>query len=341
MAEVSIIVPVYQVEKYIRQCVDSILAQTFKDFELILVDDGSTDKSGEICDEYAKVDGRVKVIHQTNRGVAAARNNAVRCAEGAYICFVDADDWIEDTMIENCVNHMEAYDADVLRHGYTMEVWQDSGCQRIEKKSEPFFAEYLTNNQIAEQMENFWKDCSNYVWNYFFRKETVGHIEFPEIKISEDHIFVLKVLQECKKICYLREEPYHYCMRMGSSANRWQEEGIDCQLQMIQSCHEFMEHFGISGDRKERILSNIIISAYSYVIYLLSFPDCKWSVQEKINKIKEVREELEVEKYTSYVITDKLPLADRIKQKLICKKKEKLLILIGPVFLKTVRKVKS
>ena len=94
MAEVSIIVPVYQVEKYIRQCVDSILAQTFTDFELILVDDGSKDMSGQICDEYAGMDTRVKVIHQKNSGVASARNHGITCATGIYLCFVDADDLI-------------------------------------------------------------------------------------------------------------------------------------------------------------------------------------------------------------------------------------------------------
>ena len=92
MAEVSIIVPVYQVEQYIRQCVDSILAQTFTDFELILVDDGSKDQSGKICDEYARMDARVKVIHQNNSGVAVARNNGIAYSNGRYLCFVDADD---------------------------------------------------------------------------------------------------------------------------------------------------------------------------------------------------------------------------------------------------------
>ena len=126
MAEVSIIVPVYQVEKYIRQCVDSILGQTFTDFELILVDDGSTDRSGEICDEYAGMDERVKVIHQKNCGVASARNDGMSRANGCYLCFVDADDWIEETMIEKCISYMKVHDADVLRHGNTMELWDDT-----------------------------------------------------------------------------------------------------------------------------------------------------------------------------------------------------------------------
>lgn len=338
MAEVSIIVPVYQVENYIRQCVDSILAQTFTDFELILVDDGSKDQSEQICDEYAEMDKRVKVIHQKNSGAAAARNNGISYADGRYLCFVDADDWIEDTMIEKCVFHMKEYDADVLRHGHTMELWKDGKCVNEQKKNAPNFSKSLTHKQITEEMEKFWISCSNYVWNYFFKKEAIGQIRFPEIKISEDHIFVLKVLENCKKICFLSEECYHYCMRMGSSANRWQEEGIACQLEMVQSCHHFMDQFGIETERKMRLLSNIIINAYSYVIYLLCFSECKWSVKEKMTRIVEVRKELEVDQYTSYVESTGLSIGDRIKQKLICLRQEKLLILFGPIFMKVVRK---
>ena len=100
MAEVSIIVPVYQVEKYIRQCVDSILAQTFTDFELILVDDGSKDGSGQICDEYAAMDRRVKVIHKENGGLSDARNRGMDQAAGNYFMFIDSDDYIAPTMLE-------------------------------------------------------------------------------------------------------------------------------------------------------------------------------------------------------------------------------------------------
>ena len=338
MAEVSIIVPVYQVEKYIRQCVDSILAQTFTDFELILVDDGSKDKSGQICDEYAGRDGRVRVIHQKNRGVAAARNHGMAYANGKYICFVDADDWIEDTMIVKCVSQIKKYDADILRHGYTMQLWKDEKCVSEEKKNAPNFAKVLTHDQIAKKMETFWQNCSNYVWNYFFKKETIGQIRFPEIKISEDHIFVLEVLENCKKICFLSENIYHYCMRMGSSANRWQETGIWCQLEMIRACHRFMDSFGIVSERKKKLMANMVLNAYSYAIYLLCFPECTWSVRRKMMKISEVRKELEVDQYVSYAVLSGLPIGDRIKLILICWKQEKLLLLLGPIFMKVVRK---
>ena len=338
MAEVSIIVPVYQVEKYIRQCIDSILAQTFTDFELILVDDGSKDRSGQICDEYAGMDKRVKVIHQKNSGVAAARNSGITCANGNYLCFVDADDWVEDSMIARCISQMKETDADILRHGHTMELWKDGKCENADKKNAPAFAKTLTHDQIAEKMELFWSNCSNYVWNYVFKKEVIGQIRFPALTISEDHVFVLKVLEKCQKICFLSGNEYHYCMRMGSSANRWQETGIGCQLEMIRGCHHFMNHFSIETERKKRLLANIIINAYSYVIYLLCFPECKWSVKQKMVKISEMRKKLDVDQYTPYAVLAGLSRGDKIKQQFICRRQEKWLIILGPIFMRIVRK---
>ena len=338
MAEVSIIVPVYQVENYIRQCVDSILEQTFTDFELILVDDGSKDRSGQICDEYARIDERVKVIHQDNCGVATARNHAIDSASGNYLCFVDADDWIENTMVEKCIAKIEKYDADVLRHGHVMELWNADKCVGQEKKNVPDFVEEFPHNQIAKNMEKFWENCSNYVWNYFFRKEAIGSLRFPDIKISEDHIFVLNVLEQCEKICILSDSVYHYCMRMGSCANRWQEEGIECQMKMIQACHHFMNCFEMESERKRKLLSNMILSAYAYTIYLLCFPECKWSIKEKMAKLREVREKLKVDLYVPYAQASGLSCGDKIKQKLIAHGQEKLLIIFGPIFMRVVRK---
>lgn len=338
MAEVSIIVPVYQVEKYISQCIDSILSQTFTDFELILVDDGSRDNSGKICDEYVRKDKRVRVIHRENRGVAAARNNGIENAVGEYICFVDADDRIDDTMLRHCVDFIKECGADVLRHGHVTELWKDGKCVSERKMSVPDFETPLTHGQIADEMEKFWQNCTNYVWNYFFKRTVLDGIRFPDIKVSEDHIFVLEALQKCEKICFLPNEPYHYCMRMGSSANRWQETGIECQLDMVGACHKFMDAFKIVGERKTKILSSLILNAYSYAIYLLCFPECKQSFKEKSAKINSVRKNLQVDLYVPYADCVGLSAGDKIKRKLICLHMEKLLLLLGPIFMRVVRK---
>lgn len=341
MAEVSVIVPVYQVEQYIRPCVDSILAQTFTDFELILVDDGSTDRSGEICDAYARMDARVCVIHQNNEGVASARNHGLEQAHGTFICFVDGDDWIAPDMFEKCVNQMKEQDADVLRHGHIMELWKDGRCVQAIPKDAPDFIQVLTHDRIKAEMESFWKNCSNYVWNYFFAKETIGNVRFPLLRISEDHIFVLQVLQQCKKITFSKENPYHYGMRMGSSANRWQETGIHCQLEMIRACHEFMEEFGIEEMRKKKLLSQMIFQAYSYSIYLLCFPECRLSLRKKLEYIRQVRAALVLDEYLAYVSSPELCGGDRLKFYLICRGKEHFLLRMGPLFLRIVRKARG
>ena len=117
MPELSIIVPVYKVEKYLPKCLDSILAQTFTDFELILIDDGSPDRCGDICDEYAAKDDRLIVIHQENKGVSAARNAGLDIARGEYIGFVDSDDWIEPEMYETMLATAKESEAEIVACG--------------------------------------------------------------------------------------------------------------------------------------------------------------------------------------------------------------------------------
>ena len=150
MAEVSIIVPVYQVEKYIRQCVDSILAQTFTDFELILVDDGSKDMSGKICDEYAGMDGRVKVIHKENGGLSDARNIGMDQAVAHYFMFVDSDDYIAPTMVECLYESISNEKADIAACNYLYFFEND----RKKDFSTNINAEILTGKEIFYNRKN-------------------------------------------------------------------------------------------------------------------------------------------------------------------------------------------
>lgn len=338
MAEVSIIVPVYQVEQYLHKCIDSILSQTFKDFELILVDDGSYDKSGIICDEYAVQDNRIQVIHQKNQGVSVARNIAMQKARGEYLCFIDADDWIESTMIEKYMKEIKKNNADILRHGYTMDLWKDNSITQTKVYKAPNFCVKLSKDEIPEQMERFWENCSNYVWNYFFKTDFIVNIKFQSIKISEDHIFVLEALQKCKNIIFVQDNSYHYCMRMGSTANKWEETGIQCQLAMIKSCHEFMDYFHVRKEEKKKYMASKIIEAYSYSIYLMCFPKCRFTFKEKMKELYSIRTELQLDQYVSYAKGKSSSILNQIKIYLICRKMESILVAIGPIFMRLVRK---
>ena len=332
MAEVSIIVPVYQVEKYIRKCIESIQAQTFSDFELILVDDGSKDASGKICDEYAKKDDRIKVIHKKNEGVALARNDGIKLSKGKYVCFIDGDDWIEKFMIENCMNRILDTEADVIFHGYKQELWKNKVVINIEEKSTSDFFDTLTHSEMSEKMEMLWPYCSSYVWNYFFTREIIKEECFPDIKISEDHIFILNVLKRCNKISFLNDSSYHYCMKMGSSANRWNDTGLLCQIKLIETCYKFSEQ------RKRKLMAQITLRAYSYAIYTFCFPECKISVKEKMRRLNEMKKQLNLNEFIPYVEMKGLSFSEKIKTKMICNKMEILLVLAGPIFMKVVRR---
>lgn len=209
MAEVSVIVPVYQVKQYLRACVDSILAQTFSDFELILVDDGSKDGSGQLCDEYARQDARVRVIHQENGGPSAARNRGLELAAGEYFMFVDSDDTIDPTMLACLHRRITEEQADLAACNY---------CYCFEDDHSKNFAtqvpgEVLSGAEVYYDRKNdrshgFW----TVVWNKLYRSKTLGTLRFPEGKSCEDEFWAndlyqrdirLVVLPEC--LCFYRQ----------------------------------------------------------------------------------------------------------------------------------------
>lgn len=185
MSKISVIVPVYNVEKYIGKCIESILSQTFTDFELILVDDGTPDTSGAICDDYAKKDGRVKVFHKPNGGVSSARNNGIEKATGEWICFVDSDDWIEPTYLEDF--GLDESDADIYLQGYVKE--KDGSViarHDFEKcESDDFFTvlSYSEDNYIINS-PCFKLFKRSVIMNNYVRFET-------NMSYGEDHLFSL------------------------------------------------------------------------------------------------------------------------------------------------------
>lgn len=186
MAEVSIIVPVYQVEQYIRQCVDSILAQTFSDFELILVDDGSKDRSGMICDEYGALDPRVRVIHKENGGLSDARNRGMDQMSGNFFLFVDSDDYIAPNMVECLYRRIQDTHADIAACNFLYDFQENP-----EKNfTTAIAAEVIPGSEIFYHRKNdrsygFW----TVVWNKLYKTATFGKVRFPVGKLHEDEFW--------------------------------------------------------------------------------------------------------------------------------------------------------
>ncbi len=206
---ISVIVPVYNVEKYLQKCVDSIINQTYQNLEIILVDDGSTDNSGKICDEYLKKDKRIKVIHKRNGGLSDARNWAIDVAEGEYIEFVDSDDYIEQDMIEFLYNNIEQYNADISICSYYMIDEKECINQSTNELYVYSRLEILQEVLLDEKIRS-------YAWNKLFKKSLFDDIRFPVGKIFEDVITIGKLFEKSEKVVLNDVAKYYYRQREGS-----------------------------------------------------------------------------------------------------------------------------
>lgn len=198
---ISIIVPVYNTEQYLNRCIDSILSQSFTNFELLLIDDGSTDKSGDICDEYARKDERIKVFHKKNGGVSSARNMGLDFARGEWITFVDADDWI----VKDCLNwEYSLFQEDLIIFSYYNNSETSNNLFPINS--------FVTKgkdelNDLYQTL--IYKGFFRTVWSKLFKKSIINNLRFDEaISIGEDHLFLLNYL--CKiEACRFVDKPFY------------------------------------------------------------------------------------------------------------------------------------
>ena len=210
MSKISVVVPVYNVEKYLKRCVDSIVQQTMQDIEIILVDDGSKDNSGLICDECAKKDERIIVIHKENGGLSSARNVGIEVAKAPYIAFVDSDDYIDKDMYEKLYKDITSEMADVamcgLCHCYEGK--------EIEKKS--VIERGCINDEQAIKMVMEGKKATVSAINKLYKIGLFDKVKYPVGKLTEDAFVIVELLMQTKKIVYTTEEMYYYVHRKGS-----------------------------------------------------------------------------------------------------------------------------
>lgn len=227
MKKISIIVPIYNAEEHLDRCVKSILTQTVEDLELILVDDGSNDNSLNICKEYEKKDQRVRVVHQENAGVSAARNHGIELAEGKYIGFVDSDDWIESLMYERLLKEAKKTNADVIMCDATTVY--SNGRTQVDTITQ------LSINQILKKsdfMPSLLLEMAGSAWRCIYKNNRYNDklmqsesLHFPlGVKFSEDRIFNIYAFGYANKICYIKESYYNRYMNEKSAVHRFHED---------------------------------------------------------------------------------------------------------------------
>lgn len=194
MPKLSAIIPVYKAEKYIHKCLDSIVNQSFNNWELIIVDDGSPDNSGVICDEYAKKDKRIRVIHKINEGVSVARNIGLEIATGEYVTFVDSDDYLEGdcfSLVENAVSDLLVFESISYNSQNKIKKWYDINDDHISdnNKKIDFIKKYISVFVLDGP-------CAK-----FFKRDVIGNIRFPEgQRLGEDNVFMLTFIKRCSTI---------------------------------------------------------------------------------------------------------------------------------------------
>ena len=209
---ISVIVPVFNVEKYLNKCLSSVVCQTHKNLEIILIDDGSTDSSGKLCDEWALKDSRIKVVHKQNGGLSSARNEGLNIATGNFIAFVDSDDHIEPDMIETLLKNLRANDSDICICSFVMEDEQGE----IVSDCKPLISQTSPGKEALKWLSEPRQDRYCVAWNKLYKKELFDEIRFPLGLIHEDQWIAHYVFFNAKKITCIPDVLYHYLIRSNS-----------------------------------------------------------------------------------------------------------------------------
>ena len=218
---ISVIVPIYKIENYLSDCIESLLQQSFLDFELLLVNDGSPDRCPEICDSYAKLDTRIKVIHKENGGLLSARKEGLKNAKGKYIAYVDGDDWVDTFYLDTLFKLAQANNADLVTTGHFREF--DGKIETIKPRFSGIYNESEIRNNILPKAIYTGDFCehgmSTYVWNKLFRKELLEQILYDvpnEIVMGEDAAISYSYLAICKSLVISKIPLYYYRQRHDS-----------------------------------------------------------------------------------------------------------------------------
>lgn len=277
---ISIVVPVYKVEKYLEKCLYSIINQTYKNVEIILIDDGSPDNCGKICDKYAQKDRRIKVIHKENRGVSSARNEGINISTGKYLTFIDSDDWVDENYIYSLYNQCVENDADISVCNIedfdenTQEIIHNFEETECNLKQEDFCKELM--------LERYFPSV---VWGKMYKKELFQEIRFNEnTKIAEDLEIIFKLIKKSKKAnINTHKYLYHYTIRNESVMSGKYNEDFEKEIQITQKILNEVENVypNILDDAIQRYVRINLIN----VIRILKTKDIK-NKEDKIQKVR-------------------------------------------------------
>ena len=311
--QISVIVPVYNVEKYLSRCLESIINQSYKNLEIILIDDGSSDRCPEICDMYAEKDQRIKVLHKRNGGLSVARNTGIEIATGEYVAFVDSDDYIAENMYEVLLDRITCDGADIAICNFLYV--NDQGELLVEKNCDfPIINECLeTRNAIKKLSES---KAWYYVvaWNKLYHKDIFKNLRFPKGKYHEDEFVIHYIIQNCGRISCVRDPLYYYVQREKSIMSE------SFSLGRMDIADALIDRYYFAKKYKYKELKN------SSVVTLSTYL-CKWEKYAK-NNIKYMKRYKEIQNKSMFLIWERSAWNCFTRKKVICFRLKLMLTLL-------------
>lgn len=264
---ISVIVPAYNVEKYIRECLVSLVEQTFRDIEIVVVNDGSTDKTAEIIDEFARKDNRIKVITQENQGLSAARNRGIEQARGEYISFVDSDDWVDKDFLEKLYNTIIKYNADI----------SCASAIRKRKNSEKYRFLYKEEKEYTTLKDKI-KICKIpnccYVWNKLYKKSLIENIKFKKGVYFEDMLWTPSVLKACERLVTVPDTFYYYRVNKSSIVKKYSDKKQNDSYNAHKFIIRFFKNNNLELSKKSENITKKIM--YFCGIPVLKIKECRF-----------------------------------------------------------------
>ena len=318
---ISIIVPIYNREKTIGRCIESIVNQTFQDLEILLVDDGSSDGSVEVCKKYAEIDTRIRVLQKKNGGVSSARNEGIRHAQGEYIQFVDSDDYIEPDMSRKLYEALKKYNAQVAVCGFR-EKFSKEQEDIVRQPSEEVVTEVRYMEKYVDGLfENCYIQCC---WNKLYEKKYIQHTFREDYTYGEDLLYNLEYLEKIERVVFVPESLYIYEHTEGESlTSKYRKDEIDLRIRLMKRTFYFCDTY-LEGEKSESEFASKMMRAIIYSLFDI-YLDERFSDQERKQIV------------TSYIKNETVQKASKIcilgnRQQKICnalikKKKTELLLL--------------
>ena len=331
---ISVIVPIYNVDKYLKECIDSIINQTYKDIEIILVDDGSTDESGKICDDYKKKNNNIKVIHKKNNGLGFARNSGMEIMTGEYVTFVDSDDYIESNLLEKMLSETKKYNLDICKTGFQRIDDNHNKFQITSYKNEMFNNDEVKKNLLPRMIGSSpeHKDSIEMcVWGVLYKTDIIKKygIKFPSERelISEDLVFNINYLQHAKRALTSSMVGYNYRYNMNSLTKKYKEKRFDMCKVFYNTIKEVLIDYQYTQDTIYRLDRMFFINLRMCISQEKPSVSHK-NKKEILSSINKICNDEQVKKIISEYPVQKLGFKQKMFIKLIDNKSSYILYLL-------------